>query len=371
MPADVSVPSAGIEQLRVQRAKSSASVRELRVTPTHTPEEVSSLKAVEKAINSSLAKRGMRCAVRFAINTRGLVITVVTNALIFPGNSANLLAEGQTILGVVAAPLAKQTRNIEVDGFTNQEKVSTAPFISGWSCRRPARRRWCVPSSVTGSRVSPVRGRLLRPAPALPGDRSARGDAEPSGRDRRAIQLAGRRGHRPAVRRVPLTRTRPDRRPTHHDRHCRQGRQESQPRRGTRTTTATTRAKKPSLFKSKKFIIGVVALLGIGYEAYSMFFVTAPVVPPAAGVNVPLDATTVNLSSGHFLKIGVTVVLVAGKAALADFESRRGRSNSSSPSSATGRLRRCRPRRPSTSRWGTSRRSWRRTIRTPRVARPT
>ena len=79
-------------------------------------------------------------------------------------------------------------------------------------------------------------------------------------------------------------------------------------------------AKKPSLFKSKKFIIGVVALLGIGYEAYSMFFVTAPVVPPAAGVNVPLDATTVNLASGHFLKIGVTVVLVAGKAALADFE---------------------------------------------------
>jgi flagellar FliL protein len=76
---------------------------------------------------------------------------------------------------------------------------------------------------------------------------------------------------------------------------------------------------KKSLFKSKKFIIGVVALAGVGGGVYKVMQPT-PVVPPAAGAYITLDPTTVNLVGGHYLKIGVTIVAVAGKATLANFE---------------------------------------------------
>jgi chemotaxis protein MotB len=121
--------------------------------------EAAKLKAIEKTIAGTLTSKGMRSSVRFAINKRGLVITVVTNALIFPGNSATLLADGQTILKVVADPLAKQTRNIEVDGYTNQEKVSTAPYPSGWelsSARASSVVRYLSSHGVAESRLSAV-----------------------------------------------------------------------------------------------------------------------------------------------------------------------------------------------------------------------
>lgn len=94
--------------------------------------EVADYKRIQKAIEAALADNDMRNSVRFQITSRGLVITVVTNQLVFPGNSADLLARGQQILRVIAAPLARDPRNLEVDGFTNQAKVSTYPYPSGW-----------------------------------------------------------------------------------------------------------------------------------------------------------------------------------------------------------------------------------------------
>jgi chemotaxis protein MotB len=94
--------------------------------------EVRDFTRIEKAIHSSLVKAGMAGAVDFAVDERGLIITVVTNALVFPGNSATLLRRGETLLSVITPPLTEVSNNIEVDGFTNQLDVSTAPYPSGW-----------------------------------------------------------------------------------------------------------------------------------------------------------------------------------------------------------------------------------------------
>ncbi|MCU1655622.1 MAG: flagellar motor protein MotB, partial [Pseudonocardiales bacterium] len=110
-------------------------------------------------INSALDRGGMSGAVQFAIDRRGLIITVITNALVFPGNSATLLPEGQRILGVIAPPLDGTSNNIEVDGFTNQEKVSTDPYPSGWelsSARASAVVRYLIHGGVLESRLSAV-----------------------------------------------------------------------------------------------------------------------------------------------------------------------------------------------------------------------
>lgn len=75
---------------------------------------------------------------------------------------------------------------------------------------------------------------------------------------------------------------------------------------------------KKSLLKSKKFVMAVVAVLAVGGIGYKMF---APkhVGPPTGGDVVALDATTLNLQGGHYLKVAIAVQLVAGKASTTDF----------------------------------------------------
>lgn len=128
--------------------------------------EVADFRAIRRAIEASLAQHGLRGAVRFGITSRGLVVTMVTNALVFPGNSADLLFEGQHILASVAPALANGKRMIEVDGYTNQEHTSTAPYPSGWelsSARASAVVRFLVDHGISEPRLSAVGMNDLHP----------------------------------------------------------------------------------------------------------------------------------------------------------------------------------------------------------------
>jgi flagellar FliL protein len=74
--------------------------------------------------------------------------------------------------------------------------------------------------------------------------------------------------------------------------------------------------------KSKKLlmmIIGAVLLLGGGGAGgYFMFAPEGPKPPPVAGAVVPLEPITVNLASGHFLKIGLALQATADAPAAPD-----------------------------------------------------
>jgi chemotaxis protein MotB len=94
--------------------------------------EVDEFKEIEAAIKASLHKHALDGNAEFSIDERGLVVTVVTNELVFSGNSAVLEPEGAVILGAVLPPLRPITNEIQVDGHTNQQNVSTAPYPSGW-----------------------------------------------------------------------------------------------------------------------------------------------------------------------------------------------------------------------------------------------
>lgn len=111
-----------------QPSKSSATAQDRQAAQR----EVDEFKAIEAAIKSSLHKHGLDGNAEFSIDERGLVVTVVTNELVFSGNSAVLEREGTVILGAVLPPLRPITNQIQVDGHTNQQNVSTAPYPSGW-----------------------------------------------------------------------------------------------------------------------------------------------------------------------------------------------------------------------------------------------
>ena len=93
----------------------------------HAQQEVNRYKAIQKAITAALKKAGMAGTALFTIDERGLVVTIVTNTLVFGGNSAELLAGGRHILDQVVPPLLAIANSIEVDGHTNQQNVSTYP----------------------------------------------------------------------------------------------------------------------------------------------------------------------------------------------------------------------------------------------------
>ncbi len=94
--------------------------------------ELDQFKQIEAAIKASLHKRGLDGSAEFNIDERGLVVTLVTDELVFAGNSAVLESEGSVILSAVVPPLRKIDNQIQVDGHTNQLNTSTAPYPSGW-----------------------------------------------------------------------------------------------------------------------------------------------------------------------------------------------------------------------------------------------
>jgi chemotaxis protein MotB len=94
--------------------------------------EAKNLKEIEKKITNALAKVKLKDSVKFTVDERGLVVTVVTNEVVFDGNKAVLQSGGSKILAAIAPTLKPLPNNLQIDGHTNQLKVRTSFYPSGW-----------------------------------------------------------------------------------------------------------------------------------------------------------------------------------------------------------------------------------------------
>jgi chemotaxis protein MotB len=94
--------------------------------------EVQNFERIKAQIEESLKKQGLQDSVRFSIDERGLVVTVVTSAVVFDGGEALLLNAGRDIVGGIGPAIAGLPNKIEVDGHTNQLAATTGSYPSGW-----------------------------------------------------------------------------------------------------------------------------------------------------------------------------------------------------------------------------------------------
>jgi chemotaxis protein MotB len=94
--------------------------------------EVQDFAKIKAKILASLAAQKLNAGVRFTVDSRGLVVTVVTSAVVFPGDSAALLPAGQRIVAAIGPALRPLKNKIEVDGHTNQLPVPTRNYPSAW-----------------------------------------------------------------------------------------------------------------------------------------------------------------------------------------------------------------------------------------------
>jgi chemotaxis protein MotB len=92
--------------------------------------EANKFAAIEKQVNKSLAANGLAGSAQFTVNQKGLDVTVLTNLIVFAGNSPVLLPGGQKIINSIIPSLATVTNDIEVDGNTNQV---VDPSVDGWA----------------------------------------------------------------------------------------------------------------------------------------------------------------------------------------------------------------------------------------------
>jgi chemotaxis protein MotB len=133
-----------------QRAKDSADQQAAQ-------KEVQDYQKIEQQIKAAVQKTGQGNDVQFTIDERGLVVTVVTSAVVFPGSEATLLPAGQQILDGIGPAIAPLPNRIEVDGHTNQLSGGTGVYPSGWelsSARASAVVRYLIGhAGINGDRM--------------------------------------------------------------------------------------------------------------------------------------------------------------------------------------------------------------------------
>ena len=143
----------------VARALQAAGRKKASENAKEATKEAEKLKEIEKKISDALAAAKLLNQVKFTINERGLVVTVVTNEVVFAGNRAELRAGGKKILDAVAPTLATLPNNIEVDGNTNQLKATTTYYPSGWelsAARASTTVRYLIGHGLPKDRMSAV-----------------------------------------------------------------------------------------------------------------------------------------------------------------------------------------------------------------------
>jgi len=136
-PMDVSpeIPAAPLnnaEKSAVEKAKAAASRAEAQANMDAAGKEAQKFEALKKKITKALKDKKLNIGVRFTIDERGLVITVITSSVVFPGERADLLPTGQKVLDAIGPTLKPLPNKIEVDGHTNQLNVPTRFYPSAW-----------------------------------------------------------------------------------------------------------------------------------------------------------------------------------------------------------------------------------------------
>lgn len=90
------------------------------------------LTEVEQIVRSRAAGTGLADAIGFRREARGLVVTIVTDQVLFDEGQADVRTDGISILDVVAEALMDIPNTVTIEGHTDSRPISTARYPSNW-----------------------------------------------------------------------------------------------------------------------------------------------------------------------------------------------------------------------------------------------
>lgn len=114
------------------------------------------LERAQAAMIAALAKHGLASDVRFSNDEQGLVLTILTDKILFQTDSAVIQPQGQAIINVIAPVLAGLPNQIEVEGDTDDVPVRGGPYGSNWALSA-ARAVAVVQELIDQDGLSPLR----------------------------------------------------------------------------------------------------------------------------------------------------------------------------------------------------------------------
>ncbi|MGC8626000.1 MAG: OmpA/MotB family protein [Acidimicrobiales bacterium] len=129
--------SATAKQLDQQHSGKTASGQDQPGEPNQALQaaerEYQTLNNAERAMENALVRAGLANEVTFNIDQRGLVVTILTDKILFPTDSAQLQPEGVKILNVLAPVLASLPNLIDVEGDTDNQPIRGGPYPDNWA----------------------------------------------------------------------------------------------------------------------------------------------------------------------------------------------------------------------------------------------
>lgn len=90
------------------------------------------LSVVEQVVRDQAEGTGLLESIGFRREARGLVVTIVTDKVLFGPGRADVQPGGEAILDVVANALAQIPNGVVVEGHTDSRPISTPQFPSNW-----------------------------------------------------------------------------------------------------------------------------------------------------------------------------------------------------------------------------------------------
>jgi chemotaxis protein MotB len=94
--------------------------------------EHQTLEATKQKIEQALQSVGLQSKVQFQFDQRGLVVSIVTDSVLFDNGSADLRPEGRAVLDGLAPALANLPNQIAVEGHTDNVPIATGQYPSNW-----------------------------------------------------------------------------------------------------------------------------------------------------------------------------------------------------------------------------------------------
>lgn len=97
-----------------------------------TQQDNNNFELVKQEIQASLAARGMSDAVRFRREPKGLVVTVVTDRVLFDSGQATIKPQGANVLDALSGPLAFLPNDVTIEGHTDNVPIGSSQFPTNW-----------------------------------------------------------------------------------------------------------------------------------------------------------------------------------------------------------------------------------------------
>ena len=88
------------------------------------------LSSVDQKIVNAITAKGLQAGVTTSVQTRGLVVQVLTNQVFFASDSAALGPQGEAVVDTIASVLKTTTNGIDVEGYTDNQPITGGPYTS-------------------------------------------------------------------------------------------------------------------------------------------------------------------------------------------------------------------------------------------------